>query len=66
MLAYRVNKDRCDLISSIGLILEEGVGISIESVLVVSLIWKGVVEEHVDGEQIHHCLLPCDWPVWVY
>lgn len=66
MLANRFNEDGRDLTPGVGFILEEGVGVGIEPVLVVGFVGEGVVDQHVHGEQIHHCLLPRDRPVWVY
>lgn len=48
-----------------GLLLEVWVGIGVKAFLVLDLLGKLVVSDHVEGEKVDDCLLPCYWLVWV-
>lgn len=65
VLPYRIHKQRRDLVPHLRAVLQEGVGISIESILVVCFRGQRIVDQHVHGEQIDHSLLPSDRPVRV-
>jgi hypothetical protein len=45
--------------------LNEGVGVCVESVFVGSFLGQGVVDKHVEGEEVYDCLLPGDWSVGI-
>ena len=66
MLANRIDKDWSDLVPYFRIILEERVGIAIESMFVCSFIRKGIIDKHVHGEQIYNGLLPSDGSMRIY
>ena len=65
MLTDGINEKRSDLLPGLFLVLQKGVGVSIETIFVWCFLWQCIVNQHIQHEQVNNRLLPSYWSMRV-
>jgi hypothetical protein len=65
VLPNRVHEERGYLVTLFLGLLQEGVGVGVEAMLVGGLAGESVGVEHIQHKKVYHCLFPSDRLVWV-